>query len=99
MCPACLSANFPIPGITFIDFLPLLRTPGDFEMLLTHFMNHIYNVTMPTAGVDKIDVVVGLDARGFLLGSVHTHARPLITFRINRTSRHSQCRNHRTLAS
>lgn len=65
-------ANFPIPGITFIDFLPLLRTPGDFEMLLTHFMNHIYNVTMPAAGITKIDVVVGLDARGFLLGSVHT---------------------------
>jgi adenine phosphoribosyltransferase len=37
-------------------------------MLLTHFMNHIYNVTLPAAGVDKIDVVVGLDARGFLLG-------------------------------
>ena len=41
-------------------------------MLLTHFMNHIYNVTMPAAGITKIDVVVGLDARGFLLGSVHT---------------------------
>jgi adenine phosphoribosyltransferase len=39
-------------------------------MLITHFMNHIYTVTMPRANVDRIDVIVGLDARGFLIGSV-----------------------------
>ncbi|CDZ97169.1 adenine phosphoribosyltransferase [Phaffia rhodozyma] len=63
-----LHPNFPIKGVTFIDFLPILRDPQDFEMLLTHFLNHIYTVTMPKAGIKKIDAIVGLDARGFLLG-------------------------------
>lgn len=64
---ACL-ADFPKKGITFIDFLPLLRNPQQFEMLLTHFLTHIYTVTFPTSNVKKVDYVVGLDARGFLLG-------------------------------
>lgn len=37
-------------------------------MLLTHFLTHIYTVTFPTNNVKKVDYVVGLDARGFLLG-------------------------------
>jgi adenine phosphoribosyltransferase len=36
-------------------------------------MNHIFNETIPkikTSSSGKIDVVVGLDARGFLLGPI-----------------------------
>ncbi|KLO16330.1 adenine phosphoribosyltransferase [Schizopora paradoxa] len=85
--------GFPKPGITFLDFLPILRDPTAFETLLTHFMHRITTTVIPSlppspaastsngsnTGGDlaststiqarpKIDAVVGLDARGFLLG-------------------------------
>ena len=63
--------GFPIPGITFLDIFPLLKDPILFETLITHFMNHITNHTIPVLnGGKKIDVVVGLDARGFILGPI-----------------------------
>ena len=34
---------------------------------MTHFMNHLFTKTLPKCE-NKVDVVVGLDARGFLLG-------------------------------
>lgn len=40
-----------------------------FETLITHLVHHITSQTIPKAG-KKIDVVVGLDARGFLLGPI-----------------------------
>ena len=45
-----------------------MRDPIAFETLLTHFMHHITTVTVPKSHTRKIDVVVGLDARGFLFG-------------------------------
>lgn len=83
--------GFPKPGITFLDFLPILRDPTAFETLLTHFMHRITTTVIPslplpavvstsnapggelasTSSIQarpKIDAIVGLDARGFLLG-------------------------------
>jgi len=60
--------DFPKKGIVFLDFLPILRDPVAYETLLTHFMHHITSHTIPNSQSKKIDVVVGLDARGFLLG-------------------------------
>lgn len=57
---------------TFVQ--PVMRDPIAFETLITHLMSHIFTHTLPNlipAGTDKkIDVVVGLDARGFLLGPI-----------------------------
>lgn len=44
-------------------------------MLITAFMDHIFTVTLPKVDGNKIDAVVGLDARGFLFG-------PLIALRL-----------------
>ena len=41
-----------------------------FETLITHFMHHLMSHTIPNSPTKKIDVVVGLDARGFLLGPI-----------------------------
>ena len=57
-------------GINFVDFLPILRDPPVFETLITHIVNHIKTTTLPVTQKEKIDVVVGLDARGFLLGPI-----------------------------
>ena len=51
--------NFPQPGILFFDILPLLKDPKHFETLtkeLSAFAKVIY-------------VVVGIEARGLILGS------------------------------
>ncbi|KAF9178420.1 adenine phosphoribosyltransferase [Haplosporangium sp. Z 767] len=62
--------DFPKPGILFKDIFPLFQDPIAVEMVITHIVNYI-NTTIEK----KIDVVVGLDARGFLFG-------PLIAMRI-----------------
>lgn len=63
--------DFPKKGIYFCDVFPALRDPLTFELLITHFISHIFNVTIPTlAKGKKIDAVVGLDARGFLIGPI-----------------------------
>ena len=51
-----------------MDIFPLLRDPIAFEMLITHFIHHLTSQTLPKTQSRKIDVVVGLDARGFLFG-------------------------------
>ncbi|KAF9515438.1 hypothetical protein BS47DRAFT_1391623 [Hydnum rufescens UP504] len=63
-------SDFPKEGINFMDFLPILRDPFAFETLITHIMNHILTTTLHMTQKKKIDVVVGLDARGFLLGPI-----------------------------
>ncbi|CAO1629813.1 unnamed protein product [Sympodiomycopsis kandeliae] len=69
--------DFPQKGVNFCDILPVLRDPVASESLITHFLHHIFSVTLPKLreGVPaaehkniKIDAVVGLDARGFLFG-------------------------------
>ena len=53
-----------------MDIFPILRDPVAFETLITHFVYHLTSTTIPKTPRKKIDVVVGLDARGFLLGPV-----------------------------
>ena len=48
-----------------MDIFPLLQDPIAFETLITHLMHHIL-----TTHSSKPDVIVGLDARGFLLGPI-----------------------------
>lgn len=69
--------DFPKPGVNFCDILPVLRDPIAFETLMTHFLHHVFSVTLPKLRAAapeaerknvKIDAVVGLDARGFLFG-------------------------------
>lgn len=54
---------------------PILRDPLATETLITHLLSHLFTTTIPSNSNAKIDVVVGLDARGFLLG-------PLIASRL-----------------
>ncbi|KZP32892.1 adenine phosphoribosyltransferase [Athelia psychrophila] len=62
--------DFPKKGIVFLDMFPILRDPIAFETLITHFMHHLTSHTIPLSPAKKIDVVVGLDARGFLFGPI-----------------------------
>ncbi|KAH9824675.1 phosphoribosyltransferase-like protein [Melampsora americana] len=69
--------DFPKKGIIFLDLFPILRNPLGFETLITHFIHHLTSMTIPTlAPNQKIDIIVGLDARGFLLG-------PILAMRLN----------------
>ena len=52
-----------------MDIFPLFRDPLAVETLITHFLYHLTSHTL-AASPSKIDVVVGLDARGFLLGPI-----------------------------
>ncbi|KAJ2800048.1 adenine phosphoribosyltransferase [Coemansia guatemalensis] len=61
--------DFPSKGIVFRDIFPIFREPAAVECLVSHFVERIQ------ATGQQIDVVVGLDARGFLLG-------PLIALRL-----------------
>jgi adenine phosphoribosyltransferase len=38
--------------------------------LIAHLVDHITSHTIPSSGKKNIDVVVALDARGFLLGPI-----------------------------
>ncbi|KAI0002958.1 phosphoribosyltransferase-like protein [Russula compacta] len=62
--------DFPRKGVAFCDIFPLFRNPLAFESLITHLTHHLVCYTIPTSPNKKIDVVIGLDARGFLLGPV-----------------------------
>ena len=54
--------DWPAPGVQFRDITPLLQDPKVFRVLIDAFV-HRYMDRRP-------DVVAGLDARGFILGSV-----------------------------
>ncbi|KAK4672472.1 adenine phosphoribosyltransferase [Podospora pseudopauciseta] len=56
--------DFPIPGINFIDILPLFQDPAIHNALLRALELQV----LEFVGGLKPDVVVGLDARGFLFG-------------------------------
>jgi len=62
--------DFPRKGIVFLDIFPVLQNPLVFETLITHLVHHIISHTLEISPSKKIDVVVGLDARGFLLGPI-----------------------------
>ena len=47
-----------------------MRDPTAFEALITNFLDHLSSHTIPNLKDEKIDVIVALDARGFLLGPI-----------------------------
>ncbi|EKC98509.1 adenine phosphoribosyltransferase [Trichosporon asahii var. asahii CBS 8904] len=57
--------DWPKKGVTFLDIFPILRDPYALETLVTHLVSHITQQY-----TTKPDVIVGLDARGFLLGPI-----------------------------
>jgi adenine phosphoribosyltransferase len=59
----------------FLDIFPILRDPVATETLITNFVHHLTSDTIRKSETKKIDVIVGLDARGFLLG-------PLVALRL-----------------
>ena len=54
--------DWPAPGVQFRDITPLLSNPKVFRVLIDQFV-HRYFDTRPNA-------IAGLDARGFIIGSV-----------------------------
>ncbi|PON30717.1 adenine phosphoribosyltransferase [Trichoderma gamsii] len=56
--------DFPIPGIGFVDIMPLFANPEAHATLLSALELQIAE----SFGANKPDVIVGLDARGFLFG-------------------------------
>lgn len=56
--------NWPAPGVQFRDITPLLHNPKAFRVLIDTFVHRYMEPALrPT-------VVAGLDARGFIIGSV-----------------------------
>jgi adenine phosphoribosyltransferase len=56
--------DWPAPGVQFRDITPLLQNPKVFRVLIDAFVHRYMDPGM------RPDVVAGLDARGFILGSV-----------------------------
>ncbi|WP_083323458.1 MULTISPECIES: adenine phosphoribosyltransferase [Kytococcus] len=57
--------DFPQPGVVFKDFTPLLRDPHASRAV-------VHDVVRRRAG--SVDVVVGIEARGFILGAAMAYA-------------------------
>lgn len=55
-------SNWPQPGIEFRDITPLLQDPKVFRVLIDVFVHRYMDA--------QLDFVAGMDARGFILGSV-----------------------------
>ena len=56
--------DWPAPGVQFRDITPLLQNPKVFRVLIDAFVHRYMDPDL------RPDVVAGLDARGFILGSV-----------------------------
>ena len=54
--------DWPAPGVMFRDITPLLSQPRVFRVLIDQFVHRYFGV--------RPDVIAGLDARGFIIGSV-----------------------------
>ncbi|MDR3428361.1 MULTISPECIES: adenine phosphoribosyltransferase [Silvimonas] len=55
-------ADWPQPGVMFRDITPLLQDPKTFRLLVDTFVHRYMD--------EKLDLVAGVDARGFILGAV-----------------------------
>jgi adenine phosphoribosyltransferase len=55
--------DWPAPGVQFRDITPLLANPRVFRVLIDSFVHRYFDELRP-------DAVAGLDARGFIIGSV-----------------------------
>jgi adenine phosphoribosyltransferase len=56
--------DWPAPGVQFRDITPLLQDAKVFRVLIDAFVHRYMDANM------RPDVVAGLDARGFIIGSV-----------------------------
>lgn len=54
--------DWPKPGVTFRDITPVLQDPRTFRVLIDLFVYRYMR--------QRLDLVAGVDARGFILGSV-----------------------------
>jgi len=54
--------DWPSPGVQFRDITPLLASPRGFRLLIDQFVHRYFDL--------KPSAVAGLDARGFIIGSV-----------------------------
>jgi adenine phosphoribosyltransferase len=54
--------DWPAPGVQFRDITPLLSNPRVFRVLIDQFVHRYFDV--------RPAVIAGLDARGFIIGSV-----------------------------
>ena len=54
--------DWPLPGVQFRDITPLLQDPKLFRILIDLFVHRYLDA--------KLDLVAGIDARGFVLGAV-----------------------------
>ncbi|HMM84875.1 MAG: adenine phosphoribosyltransferase [Gammaproteobacteria bacterium] len=54
--------DWPEPGVMFRDITPLLSSPRVFRVLIDQFVHRYFDA--------RPDAVAGLDARGFIIGSV-----------------------------
>jgi adenine phosphoribosyltransferase len=54
--------HWPAPGVMFRDITPLLSNPRVFRVLIDQFVHRYFD--------SRPDVIAGLDARGFIIGSV-----------------------------
>jgi adenine phosphoribosyltransferase len=54
--------HWPAPGVMFRDITPLLANPRVFRVLIDQFVHRYFDV--------KPSAIAGLDARGFIIGSV-----------------------------
>ncbi|AHV91408.1 adenine phosphoribosyltransferase [Bordetella holmesii] len=55
-------SDWPAPGVTFRDITPVLQDPRTFRALIDLFVYRYMR--------QRLDLVAGVDARGFILGSV-----------------------------
>ena len=53
--------DFPIPGVLFRDISPILASPEALHFALEKMVSHV--------DLSSIDAVVGVEARGFILGA------------------------------
>ncbi len=58
--------DFPIPGILFRDITPLLGDPAAFKVMVDLFVDRFRDA--------QIDAVVGIEARGYMLGAPVAYA-------------------------
>jgi adenine phosphoribosyltransferase len=58
--------DFPIPGILFRDITPLLGDAEGFKATIDRFVDHFRDA--------KVDVVVGIEARGYMIGAPVAYA-------------------------
>lgn len=57
--------DWPEAGVQFRDITPLLQDPKTLRILVEHFMFRYMD--------QKIDLVAGIDARGFIIGAILAH--------------------------